>query len=84
MRTEITAAEASSIEKIARLPSPVAIAITIAVLVGAVAAAGVVSLVLIVRDLGIEEVVVYGIGTSPSRSVKAYIDPDLRLLLFKR
>ena len=81
MRTEMAA---SSLEKVSRRPSPVAIAITIAVLVGAVAAAGVVSLVLIVGDFDTKEIVAYGIGTSPSGTVKAYIDPNIRLLLFIR
>jgi hypothetical protein len=88
MRTEMMAAaeSSSSSEKVSRRPSPsvAAIAITIAVLVGAVAAAGVVSLVIIVGDYGTDEVVVYGIGTSPSGTIKVVGDPNERLLLFTR
>lgn len=80
MKTEMMAA--SSSEKAFRRPSPLAIAITIAILIGAVAAAGVVSLSLVVGAFDADGPVVYGIGTLPSVIVKAYTDPDERLLLF--
>ncbi|MGI0019371.1 MAG: hypothetical protein ACREAY_02750 [Nitrososphaera sp.] len=82
MRTEMMAASSSS-EKVFRRPSSIAIAVAIAILIGAVAA-GVVSLALIVGSLDTEKPVVYGIGTSPSGTVKAYGDQDQRLLLFSR
>jgi hypothetical protein len=87
MKTEMMAAVASSSEKVSRRPSSssvAAIGITIAVLIGAVAAAGIVSLVLIVGELGIKEIVVYGIGTSPSGTIKVIGDSNQRLLLFTR
>ena len=67
-----------------RPSSSLAIAVTIAVLIGAGAAASFVSVALLLSTFGAEKPVAYGIGTSPSGTIKAIGDPDQRLLLFQR